>query len=531
MKNAKKLLSLLLLLSLLTALMAGCSGKTVPDAPADDDSAAPAESAEVVEEVAESGPIAVTVGTTQAQGTFDNASMTMNMGYLLVYDTILTRAEDGSIVGGIASSYEYVDDTTFQLTIRDDVYFSNGELCTPEDVLFSMERFITTNSPYGTSTFYDNVIWEECSIEGNVITIKFNNPCPAFVATLATPKWSCVLCKSYVESTGDDEFWDAPVGTGPYTLTEYVADSYMTFERRDDYWGEQPQVETFTIKCYAEETTMFIDFENGVLDACIGISDANVDRIESGEVAGRVEIDSQYDYVALCLPEYVEAFDDPEVRRAIAHAIDYAAITDTAFGALGKVSTSTVLSNADFYKDVGTYEYDPELARQILADAGYSDGDLSFRMVIVNYPANEKIAEALQAYLAEVGITLTVESYDLSTAMSYFMAADLDIAISELAIPCVDPAQAYVVAEPTHTNACTIQTDEEIVDLLYAAKYEMDSEAREQAYADVQDWFYNSYRWLPICEKLQANCFSDRIASWDTFWTTTYPDLKEMTVK
>lgn len=527
MKNTLKLLAMILVVSMLAALLVGCSGKTVQEDPAP----AGSEAAEVVEEVAEEGPVAVTVGTTQAQGSFDNTSMSMNMGYLLVYDTILTRDSDGTIVGGIASDYEYLDDTTFQLTIRDDVYFSNGELCTPEDVLFSMERFITTNSPYATSTFYDNVIWEECTIEGNVITIKFKNPCPAFIATLANPKWSCVLCKSYVESTGDDEFWDAPVGTGPYVCTENVADSYMTFERRDDYWGELPQVETFTIKCYAEETTMFIDYEMGVLDACIGISDANVDRIESGEVAGRVEIGSQYDYVMLCLPEYVEAFNDIEVRKAIAYAIDYEAITETAFGALGKVSTSTILSGADYYVDMGAYEYDPDMARQILADAGYEDGELSFRMVIVNFPANEKIAEALQAYLADVGINLVVESYDIGTAMSYFMAADLDISIGELNVPCIDPAQAYVVAEPTHTNACMIQTGDEIVDLLYGAKYEMDETAREAAYADVQQWFYDNYRWLPICEKMQANCFSDRIAEWDAFWTTTYPDLKEMTVE
>ena len=527
MKNVRKLLSLLLVLSMMAALLTGCSGKTVKEdtAPAD------GEVAETVKEAAEEGPITVTVGTTQAQGSFDNTANAMNMGYLLVYDTILTRDADGNIVGGVASDYEFVDDTTFQLTIRDDVYFSNGDLCTPEDVLFSMERFITTNSPYATSTFYDNVVWEDCTIDGSVITIKFKNPCPAFIATLANPKWSCVLNKEYIESTGDDEFWDAPVGTGPYVCTKNVADSYMTFERRDDYWGDQPQVETFTIKCYAEETTMFIDYENGVLDACIGISDANVDRIESGEVAGRVEIGSQYDYVMLCLPEYVEAFDDLEVRKAIAYAIDYEAITETAFGSLGKVSTSTVLSGTDFYKDMGTYEYNPEMARQILADAGYSDGDLSFRMVIVNFATNEKIAEALQAQLAEVGIDLQVESYDIGTAMSYFMNADLDIAIGELNVPCIDPAQAYVVAEPTHTNACMIQTGDEIVELLYAAKYEMDETARADAYAQVQQWFYDNYRWLPICEKMQANCFSDRIVEWDAFWTTTYPDLKEMTVK
>ncbi len=538
MKHAFKLLALVLAVLMMVGVLAACSGKVNPEpAPAENEEAPADEVAEVPVEEEPAGPVALTLGTTQAQGSFDNTSMAMNMGYMLVYDTVLTRDTEGNIVGAIAEEFEYVDDTTLQLTIRENVYFSNGALLTPEDVLFSLERFITTNSPYTTSTFYDNVIWDECTIEGNVLTIKFNNPCPAFTATLANPKWSCVLCKEYIESTGEDEFWDAPVGTGPYVLSKYEADSYMIFDLRDDYWGAQlaenaivPQVEQFTIKCYAEETTMFIDYENGVLDACLGISDANLQRVVSGEVAGTYDIGSQYDYVMLCLPEYVEAFEDIAVREAIAHAIDYEALTANAFGDLGKTSTSTVLSGTEFYVDKGVYSYDPELSRQILADAGYEEGELVFRMVIVNFPANEKIANAMQDQLKDVGIELKVESYDLGTAMSYFMNSDLDISIGELNVPCVDPAQAYVVAEPTHTNAAMIQTGDEIVDLLYGAKYEMDAEARMEAYAQVQDWFYNNYRWLPIAEKLWANCYNERITGWDSFWITTYPDLKYIEV-
>lgn len=529
MKNATKLFAMILVISLLAVMMAGCSGKTVTEEPEVQATQAEETAAEPEKEV-EEGPVSVTVGTTQAQGSFDNTTNSLNAGYMLVYDTVLARNADGEIVGNIASEWAFVDDLTLALTIRDDVYFSNGDLLTPEDVKFSLERFITTNSAYVSSTFYDCVLWDECTIEGNVLTLKFANPCPAILASLASPKWSCVLNKAYVESTGDDEFWDAPVGTGPYVCTEHVADSYMTFERRDDYWGETPQVELFTIKYYAEETTMFIDYENDTLDIILNVSDNNLQRVQSGEVAGWYDIVSQHDLVMLCLPEYVEAFNDIEVRKAIAYAIDYQALTDTAFGQLGKVSTSTTMSDTDFYLDLGTYEYDPEQARQILADAGYSDGDLSFRMVIVNFATNEKIAEALQAQLKDVGIDLIVESYDLGTAMSYFMNADLDIAIGEMNVPCVDPAQLYATAKPTHTNACMIQTDEQIVELLYAAEYEMDEAARQDYYEQIQQWFYDNYRWLPICEKMTANVYSERIASWDAYWTTVYADLKTVEV-
>lgn len=536
MKKLTKLMALLLAVLMLCAVVTGCSGKTVTEEPApaakEETPAkeAPAEDAPVAEE-AEEGPISVTVGTTTSSGSFDNTVMSSNVGYMLVYDSILARDTDGNIIGNIAESYEYTDDTTLVLTIRDDVYFSNGKLCTPEDVLFSIERFISTNSAFVSTTFYDKILFDECSIDGNQLTIKLADPCSGILASFCNPKWSFVLCKSYVESTGDDEFWDAPVGTGPYTCTANIADSYMTFEKRADYWGEEPQVDEFTIKYYPEETTMFIDFENGVLDMCLGVSDADLTRVQNGEVGGWFTIGSEHDLVMICLPEYVEAFNDINVRKAIAMALDSESLTETAFGQLGVVSTSTLMSDSVGYVNMGAYEYDPDQARQILEDAGYAEGDLSFRMVIVNFPANEKLAEAMQSQLADIGIDLQVESYDIGTAMSYFMNSDLDISIGEGSVPCADAAQLFAMAKPTHTNACMIQTDDEIVDLLYSAEAEMDADARADLYAKVQEWFFNNYRWLPICEKKSANVYSDRITSWDTYWTSVYTDLKAIEVQ
>lgn len=127
---------------------------------------------------------------------------------------------------------------------------------------------------------------------------------------------------------------------------------------------------------------------------------------------------------------------------------------------MGKPATSTVPETTKFYKNVGAYSYDPELSKQILADAGYQVGDINLKIVYVQSDVNDKMCEAAQFMLKEVGINLSVEGYDFATAISYFMNGDLDFSLAEFTENCFDPAILYSFGAAECTNACMALQDE-----------------------------------------------------------------------
>lgn len=153
MKRISRILALLLAIVMIAALFAGCGDTTEEKAeetvPAAESAEAPAEDTaeETAEEAAKPMDRALRVGTLQTANTFDPLNSELDIAMDLVYDTILKRDPDTfEVAPNIASAWSWDDDTTLRLTIRDDVYFSNGEKLTPEDVLFTLWRTVNVLS-------------------------------------------------------------------------------------------------------------------------------------------------------------------------------------------------------------------------------------------------------------------------------------------------------------------------------------------------------------------------------------------------
>ena len=158
----------------------------------------------------------------------------------------------------IATEWNWVDDTTLELTIRDDVTFSNGDALTPDDVLYSLSRFIYENDQFDPG--YDVIDFDASTVDGSKLTLKLKEVDADFLLELANDRWASVVNEDYVKAN-PDSFWDAPCGSGPYTCVENVDGSHSTYQRREDYWGDLPSASTVTVQNYSEATTMMADFE------------------------------------------------------------------------------------------------------------------------------------------------------------------------------------------------------------------------------------------------------------------------------
>ena len=456
--------------------------------------------------------VTLNIGTLEPTDTFDPTVATFNMGPVMVYDTLFVRdySGTGEIKGNLVSEWEYTDDTTLVMTLRDDVYFSNGEKLQASDALYSLKRFLT-NDQFLTDSGFDNIDFDNSVAEGNTLTLKLYQPSALLIGQMAG-LWGSVVCESYVEAN-PDSFWDAPVGTGPYVLVENVSGSHSSYARNENYWGEAPVPDVVNIYNYSESTTMFIDFENGAIDIAVNIAATDADRLINGEVDANYKLMLTNDIDCITLPEYVEAFDDIRVRQAIAYALDTEAIAQAAYGSMAQVATSVVPSSLDFFdSSIPANEYDPDKARELLAEAGYNDGELELLMVVFSVPVKQTIAEVVQAQLREVGITVNIEAYDPPTAIPIFMQGGVDINLGGTNGGMWDPALIFNHASQDTTNLPMRITDEHFNELLETAKYTTDDAVREECYIEAQNWLHDSYRWIMIDYTQACTAYSKDIA-------------------
>lgn len=532
----KKFLALLLALAMVFALV-GCSGSTTDEAETEE-AAEPTEEAEIASEgsvdAAESTFVrqteegTLTIGTCKEIDSFDPAVSTFSTGIYLVYDQLFYLNEDGEVVGMLAEEWEYQDSTHLYIKIHE-ATFSNGDPVTAEDCIWSMQRLIETQSRW--STFVDFIDFDNCEIiNDQEFILAMNSEFGPGLNYLAS-RYTSVLNKEYVEATGDEALWDQPVGSGPYICTSNVSGSISTFERRDDYWDAEnlPEAEEITVRYYAESTTMFIDYENGVLDMAFVVGETDAARLVNGEVADTgYKIQSGLDVYGLALPEYVEAFDDLRVRQAISMAVDWAAVTEVGLGVLGGEATSILPEGVMYRIETGTYTYDPEQAQALLDEAGF-DYSQVFRFVVVNSETNTRLAEAIQAYLSMVGIQVEVEACDWTTAVTHFMNNETDFVINSMGCTSLDPDQQFDTVGPWSTNGSVCVTEEPMATYLTTGRYSIDTDIRAENYANAQTWMYENIRQVAFAEPYYCYCYRPYISS--DFWCASVemPNLRFVT--
>jgi peptide/nickel transport system substrate-binding protein len=443
----------------------------------------------------------IVVGWTRQPEDFDPAFTNNGIGMQLVYEQLFMHNPDtGELEPWLVETYEWLDDTTLHLTLKDGITFSNGDPLTAEDVIWSMKYYLESGS--NLATYYNVYDFDNCVIEDNRnFTLKYKQPYGPALAYLTLPK---IQNKSYSEEFGADAFWDAPCGSGPYTCTENVEGSHTSYALRDDYWNKNftPEVKNFVVKSYREATTMYIDFENGALDMAFGLDANDAERAQKDNGNGyTLHIQPSLDVKMLCLNPAKEEFQNDLVRQAIACAVEWDKVGEAAFGVMCSKATSTLPTGCSFKIDLEDYTYDAAKAKQLMEQAGYADG-FDVRLVLVNDTYNQRMAEALHAYLAAINIRINIESYEIATAIPMFMAGETDMVIktAEGGAFCLEPDQIFDTLKASSTLRAAATNSEEFDGYLMNGLFSIDPAVREEMYVKAQQWCHDTCWYIPICE-------------------------------
>lgn len=417
-----------------------------------------------------------------------------------IYDTLVTMNPDtGEIEPCLASEWEWEDDLTLNMTLRSDVVFQNGEKMTAEDVVFTIKRL---GEGSATASLYSSFDGDNTmAIDDNHVQIKFSTEYAPALRMLANTRAS-VVCKSYVESVGNDEMARKPMGTGAFKFEDWVTGDRITLSKNDICWNRVPSYETLAIRFVTDQTARAIELETGGVDVTMELATSDIEALQAGIDGCDVYAVGGFKQYWLGFNENDPYLSDSRVRRAIAMTLNVDQMVQAAYG-ISAVTMDSCLGTGLFgYKSMPTYENDLEGAKALLAEAGYPNG-FDIDLVISQAAWNTKMAELINMFLGQVGINVNIQTFDGATESSMRANGEETLFIGNLTCNTADADQWFSLMLSNSTKKSDAKSDEVLNKMILDARAELDTEKRAQAYADLQQYVYDNALVIPLAQAVQ----------------------------
>ncbi len=394
---------------------------------------------------------------------------------------------------------------------------------TSEDVVYSLEKAADPErSAYAGE--YEGMTFE--AVDDYTVKITLETPLSPvlFYPKVANYSGGFIVCKQAVESLGDDKFKTFPVGTGPFMFESYSPQEKVVLKANPDYFRGAPQIDGVEYRYMADISSREAGLLAGELDVINGIPDiAWVERMQEEE-GFTVDVFGVGEVVTVHFNTSVTPLDDPDVRKALAYAMD----RDEFLALFGEPVAENVYSPvpAKFLAGGLTqeevaeldleYPVDREMAVEMLAEAGYPDG-FELEVITSEMTGYRRVYENMQAQLAEVGVTLNVSVVDHST-MHAQIRQD------------VNPIVVYIAWRPNadvyltrffHSDSIVVTGEkpdtnfshyDQIDDMIEEARAETDPEAQIEMWKDAQIMILEDMVAYPLHFQQQVYARSNAVA-------------------
>lgn len=376
------------------------------------------------------------IGLTQDVSTWDPhnyLSAVDNYVYPLVYERLVHLDRDLKMVPGLASEWEAVGDRALRFKLRTGIRFHDGSPFDAQAVKTNFERLAAAPR---ARAYYGAVDRVEVN-DPYTVTVFTKQPSATFLANLT---WVVggIISPTALQQYGKD-IAQKPVGTGPYRLKEHVQRDRIVLESNPHYWGRPSRLARVTIRPIAEEATRTAALEGGNLDVIMDVSPHRIQELERNPNL-RIAAGRSVRNVYLGFQIGDETLKNVKLRQAIAHAIDRDAILRHVLEGRQTTPVGIVPSIVLESRGDALLKYDPDRARGLLAEAGYSRGlDLAFWTPSGRYLKDREIAEALQAQLARIGVRVQIKVWEWAPYMAALRRREQQLFIFGFNYPSGDP--------------------------------------------------------------------------------------------
>jgi ABC-type transport system substrate-binding protein len=401
------------------------------------------------------------------------------------------------------------DNVTYTFKLRQGVKFHDGTPFNADAVILNIDRQLNENNPYyfkgqmrNAAALYE-ALGSYRAVDPMTVELKLKYPYYPFLGLLATAN-AGIISPTALQKHGLDIAKNL-VGTGPFRFSEWRPGDTLTFVRNTDWWGGTVYLDKLVLRTIPEPAAELAALQAGEVDLAIGIAPDAVQTISKDPNVHLDIIPAGFNgYEMRCDRP---PFNDKRVRQAMTYAIDRQTINDTLFQRLGVVANSPLPAYiAEWDKSPPVIPYDPEKAKSLLAAAGYANG-FDFRLVTFNgslttNPAGgSQEAEAVQPYLAKVGVNAKIEALDIGAWRAKKAAGDFDMETDgregQSADGILYPAyHSSQVGKGVQNNA--YYPDPQVDKLLEAGRSELDPAKRKTIYAELQKYLMDLSLWVYI---------------------------------
>ncbi|MGR3509334.1 MAG: ABC transporter substrate-binding protein [Sulfitobacter sp.] len=326
--------------------------------------------------------------------------------YSNVFEGLTRFMGDGSVVPGLAESWEISDDgLTYTFKLHSGVTFHDGTTMDADDVKFSLDRINADDSANAQKALF-SAISEVKVLDPTTVEIKLSEPNGNLLFNLA---WGDAVI---VAPESIDNIKQLPIGTGAFKFTSWTQGDNIMIEKNPNYWGTPAALDVATFKFISDPTAAFAAMMAEDIDVFVAFpAPENLPQFEA-DPRFQVLVGSTEGETILAMNNKQAPFDNVKVREAVAHAINRQAIIDGAmFGYGTPIGTHFAPHNPAYVDETALSAFDPEKSKALLAEAGFPDG---FETTLDLPPPSyaRRGGEIIAAQLADVGITAKINNIE-----------------------------------------------------------------------------------------------------------------------
>lgn len=413
-----------------------------------------------------------------------------------IWDSLLYRdQETGAYVGNLATSYKWVDDLTIDFVLREDVKFHNGEPFDADDVVHTFNW--ASNPESGVQT-QGNVNWIKNAEKTGPFSVRLHlkRAFPAALEYLAGPL--VIYPNEYLAKVGVKGMGVEPIGTGPYKLDEIRGGTTYVLKANENYHEGpkgHPSIGTIVWRTIPEKNTQFAELLSGGVDWIWQVPPEQAEAL-----SGRFEVANEQTMRIgfLSLDAAGRSGETPlkdlRVRQALNHAINRQGIVDALVQGASKVAhTACFPTQFGCDQDVVNYDYDPERARELLAEAGYGEG-----MTLPFYAyRNRPFAEAMIGDLKAVGVEVDFNFLNYTALRDKAHAGEAPMQFLTWGSYSVNDVSA-ITSNYFRLGNDDYARDDKVADLLRTGDNSTDPDVRRSAYSKALKIIAEQAYWVPL---------------------------------
>lgn len=420
------------------------------------------------------------------------------------------------------------DGLEYTFNLRGGVSFHDGTPFNAEAVKFNFDRMLDETHPFASTgpfplSFFFSAVETVEVVDDLTVKFTLNEPFAPFMSNLASPT-GLMVSPAAVEASGAD-YGRNPVGTGPFKFEEWQSNSRVVASRNDSYWDGAPPLEAVIFRPITDANTRVAEMLSGGIDVLLETPPDNVAQFRDDAGFEVVEaVGPHVWYVMLNAKE--GPFADKRVRQAVNYAVNKESLVNDVLQGTASVSAGPIppAFNWAYNEEVEPYPYNPDRARELLAEAGAEGASLTFLVTEGGSGMLDPVpmGTAIQADLAAVGLDVEIQTYEWNTFL-----AEVNPGLEGKA----DMAEmAWMTSDPDTLPFLTLRTaawpaeggfnssyysNQEVDSLLDQARVSTEPEERGELYRQVQAIVHEDAPWLFVANWKQSAVVTSSVENFE----------------